>query len=156
LAVNLLRPTNVMYWAVQHMINSKGGRIVNALLEGVAAFHLDTSVLKFLNPPLVILQLHRIDLMDEGSISEFTLWMGSQAIRWRAIHSDVSFNGFTDTQQDGPLASWRHTCRFEMVDEHTTQIHDHIDYAHLPGWPGLLTRILFGHLGLRALFAYRK
>jgi len=129
---------------------------VSAPVDKVAAFHSDTSALKTLNPPLVIVQLHRVDPIDEGSISEFTLWMGPLPIRWRAIHSDVGPNGFTDTQEDGPLASWIRTHRFEMVDKNTTQIHDHIDFAYLPGWPGFLTRILFGRLGLRVLFAYRK
>ncbi len=34
LAVNLLAPANVMYWAVQHMISSGGGRIVNVSSRG--------------------------------------------------------------------------------------------------------------------------
>jgi len=34
LAVNLVGPANVMYWAVQHMINNEGGRIVNVSSRG--------------------------------------------------------------------------------------------------------------------------
>jgi len=34
LAVNLVGPANVMYWAVQHMIDSGGGRIVNISSRG--------------------------------------------------------------------------------------------------------------------------
>jgi 3-oxoacyl-[acyl-carrier protein] reductase len=34
LAVNLVGPANVMYWAVQHMIQSGGGRIVNVSSRG--------------------------------------------------------------------------------------------------------------------------
>ena len=34
MAVNLLKPANVMYWAIQHMINSGGGRIVNVSSRG--------------------------------------------------------------------------------------------------------------------------
>ena len=34
LAVNLVGPANVMYWAVQHMIDSGGGRIVNVSSRG--------------------------------------------------------------------------------------------------------------------------
>jgi ligand-binding SRPBCC domain-containing protein len=129
---------------------------VNAPLEEVATFHWDTSVLKILNPPLVFVQLHRVDPMADGSISEFTLWMGPLPIRWRAIHSDVGRYGFTDTQESGPLAFWQHTHRFESVDENTTQIHEHIEYQHASGWRGLASRILFGHLALTALFTYRK
>jgi ligand-binding SRPBCC domain-containing protein len=129
---------------------------VNAPLEEVAAFHADTSALKVLNPPLVIVQLHRVDPMTDGSISEFTLWMGPLPIRWRAIHSDVGLTGFTDTQEDGPMASWQHTHRFESLDKNTTQIHEHIEYEYPSGWRGLTSRILFGKLGLTALFNYRK
>ena len=129
---------------------------VNAPLEAVAAFHADTSALKILNPPFVFVQLHRVDPMAEGSISEFTLWMGPFPIRWRAIHSDVGPNGFTDTQESGPLASWQHSHHFESIDNDTTQIHEHIEYEYHLGWRGLSSRILFGKLGLLALFSYRK
>ena len=129
---------------------------VNAPLESVAGFHADTSALKILNPPLIIVQFHRVDPMAEGSISDFTLWMGPLPIRWRAIHSNVGPNGFTDTQEKGPLATWQHTHRFETIDEDTTQIHEHIEYEYPTGWHGLTSRILFGRLGLTALFAYRK
>ena len=129
---------------------------VNASLDEVAAFHSDTNALKTLNPPLAFIQLHRVDLMSEGSISEFTLWMGPFPIRWRAIHSDVGPNGFTDTQETGPLAYWQHSHRFESIDTDTTQIHEHIEYEYHSGWRGLASRILFGRLGLTALFTYRK
>jgi len=129
---------------------------VNAPLEAVAAFHADTSALKVLNPPFVIVQLHRVDQMAEGSISEFTLWMGPLPIHWRAIHNGVGPNGFTDTLEDGPMASWRHSHQFEAVDEHTTQIHETIVYEYPSGLQGLLPRPLFGNLGLTVLFAYRK
>jgi len=35
LAINLVGPANVMYWAVQHMINGRGGRIVNVSSRGL-------------------------------------------------------------------------------------------------------------------------
>jgi ligand-binding SRPBCC domain-containing protein len=129
---------------------------VDAPLNSVAAFHADTRVLKKLNPPLIFVQLHRVDPMADGSISEFTLWMGPFPIRWRAVHSNVGSQGFTDTQEKGPLASWKHTHRFESIDENTTQIHEQIVYEYPSGWRGLLTRTLFGRLGLTFLFAYRK
>jgi len=129
---------------------------VNAPLEAVAAFHENTNALKKLNPPFVIVQLHRVDPMAEGSISEFTLWMGPLPIRWRAVHSSIGSHGFTDTQESGPLKSWRHKHCFEALDDMTTQIYEHIEYEFQSGWRGLLTRILFGRLGLIALFTYRK
>jgi ligand-binding SRPBCC domain-containing protein len=129
---------------------------VNAPLKAVVAFHADTSALKILNPPFIIVQLHRVDPMAENSISEFTLWMGPLPIRWRAVHSDVGPNGFTDTLEKGPMPFWRHTHRYEAIDADTTQIHEYIEYEYPSGWRGLTSRILFGRLGLTALFAYRK
>lgn len=95
---------------------------VNAPLEAVAAFHDNTSALKKLNPPPIVVQLHRVDPLGEGSVSEFTLWMGPLPIRWRAVHSDVSDYGFTDTQENGPLAYWKHTHSFAAVDAQTTRV----------------------------------
>jgi ligand-binding SRPBCC domain-containing protein len=129
---------------------------VKASLEAVSGFHADTSALVKLNPPFVFVQLHRVDPMAEGSISEFTLWMGPLPIRWRALHSKVSVNGFTDTQEDGPLAFWQHTHSFETIDENSTRIRERIEYEHAAGWWGLMTRIFFGRFGLMSLFTYRK
>ena len=56
-------------------------------------------------------------LIREGAVADFTLWFGPLPLRWTAVHSEVSAqHGFTDTQQRGPLASWRHTHRFEALD----------------------------------------
>lgn len=129
---------------------------VKAPLYKVQAFHRDTTSLKKLNPPPVIVQLHRVDPMAEGSISEFTLWMGPVPVHWRAIHSQVSELGFTDTQERGPMERWQHTHRFQPINDQVTQIHEHIEYEHLPGWRGILFRLLFNPLGLKALFTYRK
>ena len=94
--------------------------------------------------------------MAEGSISEFTLWMGPLPVRWRAVHSQVSDHGFTDIQEDGPMALWHHTHRFEVIDAHTTQLYEHIDFQHHPGLGGLLSRLLFNPFALKILFTYRK
>ncbi len=130
--------------------------LVNASLEKVRIFHYDSSVLKKLNPPPFFVQVHHFDPMGEGSISDFTLWMGPLPVHWRAVHSQVSDQGFTDNQESGPMALWRHTHRFEAINNHTTLIREHIEYNHFPGWRGLLTRLLFSPLPLRVLFTYRK
>lgn len=128
---------------------------VPAPLERVAAFHNDTHALKKLNPPPIFAQLHRVDPLGEGSLSEFTLWIGLLPIRWRAVHSGVSLHGFTDTQERGPLAYWKHTHSFAALDTNTTQISEQIDYQYAPGLKGLLSRLLFGKPGLTLLFAWR-
>jgi ligand-binding SRPBCC domain-containing protein len=129
---------------------------VNASLEAVADFHHDTSALKQLNPPPVIVQLHRVDPMAEGSISEFTLWFGPIPVRWRAVHSQVGPQGFTDTQAQGPMAYWKHRHQFEAVEAGKTRIYEKIEYTHPTGLRGLFTRLIFSKPGLNALFTYRK
>ncbi len=128
---------------------------VKAALADVAAFHDDTRALKKLNPPPIVVQLHRVDPLGEGSVSEFTLWLGPLPIRWQAVHSDVGPYGFTDTQASGPLAYWVHTHSFTAVDAQTTRVHERIVYTYAPGLKGLFSRLLFGKAGLTFLFAYR-
>ena len=128
---------------------------VDASLEAVAAVHRNTGALKKLSPPPMIVQLHRIDPMAEGAISEFTLWLGPIPIRWRAVHSQVSVNGFTDSQENGPMAFWAHTHHFETINDTQTRIHERIEYTHPVGLRGFFTRLLFGKLGSLFLFSYR-
>jgi ligand-binding SRPBCC domain-containing protein len=129
---------------------------VKAPIEAVAAFHRDTRALKKLSPPPMVVQLHRVDPMAEGSVSEFTMWLGPIPIRWRAIHSQVGPTGFTDTQDQGPLAFWQHTHHFQSMEDGKTRVQDRVEYCHHPGIKGLLSRLLFSKVGLTALFTYRK
>ena len=101
-------------------------------------------------------QIHHFDPLANGAIAEFTLWFGLLPVRWRAIHSHVSINGFTDTPQQGPLKHWQHTHRFTAVSSPTTQIHEHIEYAHDTGRRGVLSRLLFAKPGLFLLFTARQ
>ena len=128
--------------------------IVDASLVSVAAFHSDTSALKTLSPGPM--QIHLADPMSDGSISEFTLWLGPIPVRWRAVHSNVSEQGFTDTQERGPMAFWAHTHTFTAINPNQTQINEHIEYRHPKGLRGLFTRLVFGKLGLLVLFTYRQ
>lgn len=127
---------------------------VDAPLADVANFHSDTNALKTLSPGSM--QIHRADPMGEGSVSEFTLWLGPIPVRWRAVHSNVSENGFTDTQESGPLTFWQHSHTFTALDENQTQINEHIEYRHHKGLRGLFSRLVFGRLGLLMLFTYRQ
>ena len=130
---------------------------VRAPLAAVAHFHHDTRALKRLSPPPLFVQLHRVEPLGEGSVAEFTLWLGPLPLRWRAVHSDVdALHGFTDIQAHGPLKRWRHTHRFEPLDDTTTRVLEYIEYQHADGWMGALTRLLFSPPGLRFLFAYRS
>lgn len=129
---------------------------VHASLDNVLDFHRNTRTLKWLTPPPVFVQLHHVQPLAEGSISEFTLWFGPLPVRWKAIHTSVGPHGFTDTQQSGPMKVWRHTHRFLAEGEHKTQIHERIEYQHHSGLRGILSRLLFTRPTLWMLFTYRR
>lgn len=138
------------------MLTFKYTFTVDAPLTAVSNFHHNTSVLKTLTPPPIIAQIHHFDPMGNGAVAEFTLWFGPLPVRWRAVHSHVSINGFTDTQQQGPLKHWQHTHRFTAVSSTTTRIHEQIEYEHDTGRRGILSRLLFAKPGLFLLFTARK
>jgi ligand-binding SRPBCC domain-containing protein len=129
---------------------------VNAPQTAVSAFHHDTRALKKLTPPPIFVQIHTFEPLGEGSMAEFTMWFGPIPVRWRARHSDVGRDGFTDAQVEGPLQKWEHTHRFTAVSPHKTRVHEHIEYAHHGGWRGLFSRLLFAKPGLTLLFTARK
>jgi ligand-binding SRPBCC domain-containing protein len=129
---------------------------VDAPVAAVSAFHFEPGILKTLTPPLMIMQVHRFDPLAEGSIGEFTMWMGPIPVRWKAEHSNVSETSFTDTQVAGPMKHWAHTHRFTAIDESITEVHEHIEYQHHSGLKGIWSRMLFPKPGLIALFTIRK
>ena len=129
---------------------------VNAPLAAVAAFHRDTSTLKVLTPPPIVAQIHYYEPLGEGSIANFTLWFGPLPIHWKAVHSNVSENGFTDTQARGPLKSWVHTHRFSSLSDEVTLVSEHIEYEYDSGARGLLNRFMYSEASLYLFFTARK
>lgn len=129
---------------------------VDAPLAAVSAFHEDTRVLKKLTPFPIVAQVHSFEPLAEGSRADFTLWFGPLPVRWQAVHSDVSLNGFTDTQVSGPLKAWRHTHGFAALPDGRTEVREHIKYTHDGGGRGLRSRLLFAKPGLFLLFTARK
>ena len=129
---------------------------VAAPLQAVRDFHHDTRALKRLTPPPVFVRLHRVEPLAEGSISEFTLWVGPLPLRWTAVHRGVTDRGFTDVQVSGPAARWEHTHSVEPLDDRRTRIREHIEFEHARGPMGLVTRILFARPNLTGMFFYRS
>ncbi|MEZ6061667.1 MAG: hypothetical protein R3C19_15070 [Planctomycetaceae bacterium] len=129
---------------------------VDAPVDAVASFHFQPDAFRKLTPPLTIVKMHRAEPPSDGSVTEFTMWIGPFPIYWKAVHSSVSPSGFTDTQDAGPMKFWRHTHRFAAITPATTEVHEHIEYQHHDGWMGLRSRLLFSRPALRALFAIRK
>lgn len=128
---------------------------VKAPQSAVSAFHFEPGILKILTPPLMIMQVHKFEPLAEGSVAEFTMWMGPVPVHWKAVHSDVSVRGFTDTQTEGPMKTWIHTHRFHALSANETEVHEHIRFEHHKGIRGVWSRLLFPTIGLRTLFAIR-
>lgn len=128
---------------------------VDAPVEAVSAFHFEPGILKTLTPPLMIMQVKQFEPLAEGSVAEFKMWMGPIPVYWKAVHSDVSPAGFTDTQVAGPMKSWAHTHRFTSLADRRTEIHEHIEFEHHSGLRGVWSRLLFPRIGLNVLFKTR-
>lgn len=128
---------------------------VNASLAAVREFHHDTSALKRLTPPPTIVILKELEPLAEDSVSKFTLWVGPLPLHWTAVHRDVTPNGFTDVQAEGPAEKWEHTHTFVKLSETETEIREHIEYEHKRGIWGLVTRFLFAKPNLYFMFTYR-
>jgi len=128
---------------------------VEAAVEEVARFHADTHALKVLTPPPVFVQIHKVQPLGEGSVSEFTMWVGPIPVRWVARHRDVDpVRGFTDEQLCGPFTSWVHQHRFERVGEDVCIVEDYVEAVYGSGlYRGLVSRLMW--MGLPSMFAYR-
>ena len=130
--------------------------IIRAPQRAVGAFHHSPEAIRHLSPPLIPLQLHYAEPLEEESITEFTLWFGPIPIRWKARHINVGKYGFTDVQLSGAFKRWEHSHRYVPATRHTTLVEDHIEFTHHRGLRGLLTRLLFSRFSLSVLFAYRR
>ncbi len=129
---------------------------VRAPVEAVAAFYQDARVLKQLSPPPMLVQLHRVDPLAEGSIVDMTMWLGPIPIHWVADHREVDpARGFLDIQAKGPMKVWRHRHSYGPLGPRLTWVRDEVEFEHYPGGRGVLTRLLFNPLTLRFLFFYR-
>lgn len=130
---------------------------VKAPIQAVADFHSSTTALKRLTPFPVIVQIHHLEPLGEGSIAEFTMWFGPFPVRWTARHVNVDpLRGFTDIQEKGPMSYWQHTHTFTEITNEITEIQDRIEYEYPQGWKGLWTRLLYAPIMLRFLFLYRS
>ncbi len=130
--------------------------MVEAPLTAVSAFHHDTSILKKLTPPPIFIQVHEFEPLADGSTAELTMWFGPIPVPWTAVHSNVTEQGFIDTQHRGPLKHWQHSHHFEAVNERQTLVKEHIEYAYRGGLKGIFSRLMFNRAGLFILFSARK
>lgn len=139
---------------------------VPAPLDQVAAFHHNPAALTLLTPPPLRVQVLAITQPEgtppssqeivEGTLLRFILWIGPIPLHWLAAHSQVSPNGFIDSQRSGPMAFWQHSHTFFARPDGQTQVFDRVTARYHPGLCGLWTRLLFSKPGLWYLFLYRK
>lgn len=123
--------------------------IVNAPLTAVSEFHRDSRALRLLTPPPVWVQFHNVEPLAEGSVADFTMWLGPLPVRWTAVHSQVTPHGFSDSQKRGPFKRWTHRHSFRELGDGRTEVVDEIEAE--PG--NLISRFMW--LTLPILFAYR-
>jgi ligand-binding SRPBCC domain-containing protein len=128
---------------------------VKAPLSAVAAFHRQSRSMGAITPPPAVVRLHRAPQdLGEGDEMEFKIWMRPLPIRWKARIEQVSAQGFTDRQLQGPFKEWAHRHVYHALDAHTTEIGDEIVGRLRP-------HILWGLVGLGIwlslplMFAYR-
>ena len=123
---------------------------VKAPISAVAKFHKDSTALRELMPPPMSVHFNKVEPLAEGSMADFTMRAGPVAIRWVAVHSQVTEqNGFVDTQQEGPFQGWKHRHTFRAIDEQTTEVIDEIEAEY----GSAISRFMW--LNLPLLFAYR-
>ena len=129
---------------------------VNAPVETVAEFHSNTKALKLLTPPPLMVQFNRVEPLAEGSVADFTIWLGLIPIRWMAVHSDVDpLMGFIDTQLEGPFKLWKHKHNFVETGPESTVVRDEIqaEFSWHP-YKKVIGRVMWANLPI--LFVYRK
>ena len=127
---------------------------VRASLPEVARFHQKMESFKALNPPPIVVRLHQAaDNPQDGDQMKFTLWLGPIPVRWVAQFSQVSPQGFTDTQIKGPFQKWIHQHRFHELNSQLTEVEDIVEVEI--GINPLTPIAIAMWLGLPLLFGYR-
>lgn len=109
----------------------------------LAAWHFRAGAIHRLIPPWESIEVVREAApLTDGATADIVIRKGPLKVRLLARHSDVDpGNGFTDSQERGPFASWVHRHRFERADD-GARLHDSIEY-----------RLPFGAIGRLALGA---
>ncbi len=118
-------------------------------MTAVSEFHGDSRALRLLTPPPIWVQFHQVEPLAEGSVADFTMWLGLLPVRWTAVHTQVTPHGFIDSQKRGPFKRWIHRHSFRELDDGKTEVVDEIKAE--PG--NLVSRFMW--LTLPVLFAYR-
>ena len=141
--------------------------VVPAPIEVVWDYHQNVQkALPALSPPEADVRIESADVpLQIGSRVTITATgpLGRR-IRWVARYTDfrppksVVFGEearWTDEQESGPFAYWKHQHEFEAVDAKTTRVIDHVNYRPPLGPVGLLLDPVLIRPRLRRMFAHR-
>ncbi len=104
--------------------------VMPAAADEVYAYHARPGAFRRLAPPWQRLNV----IEDRGDVTGgrvvFDVWLGPVKRRWTAgMGGAVPGRQFVDRQVDGPFASWEHVHRFVPVDEHSSELIDHVEYS---------------------------
>lgn len=107
-------------WVYRHRFE------VAASQAAVADFHRRPTSLAAITPPGIGLSLDPAPaLLGEGDRMRFTLRLaGLLPVPWAARISDLSPEGFIDSQEEGPFAFWQHQHRFVALGPQRTAVED--------------------------------
>jgi ligand-binding SRPBCC domain-containing protein len=138
------------------MLHFEKSSVIDAPVEAVWRFHERPDILQILTPPWQPVQIVRREGgLGVGALSEFRLWIGPVPVQWIAVHTECEPNQFfTDEQQTGPMASWRHRHLFEAHGT-KTKLTDAIAFALPGGQPIESTLSWWVNARLSDMFDYR-
>lgn len=121
------------------------------------AWHARPGAFERLAPPWQRLRVvERRGTIADGDRLVMEYGLGPVKRRWVAVHKDhVEGRGFTDVQEEGPFARWRHEHRFAADGDERSVLEDHVEYE-LPG-PDAAAKAAAGaaERRLRRLFEFR-
>lgn len=124
-------------------------------VEKLFAFHERDDIFTLLLPPWQKVKvISRTGGLKTGARVEFRLLFGPFYKTWVAIHTEYEHNRlFTDVQEKGPFATWRHRHRFIPDGPNGSFLRDEIEYSLPLGLTPLLGR--FVEKDLRRMFEFR-
>jgi len=122
--------------------------------ETVFAFHQRSDIFSLLVPPWQKVKvISRTGGLRVGARVEFRICLGPFFKTWVAVHTEYEHNRlFTDVQEKGPFAFWRHRHRF-LPDGDGCLLRDEIEYSLPLGLDRLLAPLV--ERDLRRMFTFR-
>ncbi|WP_218081741.1 SRPBCC family protein [Anthocerotibacter panamensis] len=131
--------------------------LIAAPVEQVFAFHTDPQNLLVITPPEYRLRLLQAPTpIARGTLVIFEISFGAFTLPWLSRISEFEPpQSFTDIQEWGPFAQYRHTHHFIATTDMQTLLRDTVVYTPPLGWWGLPTEPFLIRPFLETLFTFR-